>query len=95
MSKLRYAQRKDANQRGIVDALVALGCDVFVTHEPVDLIVGFRGKTMLLEVKDGNKPPSERRHTPAQKKFHATWRGHKATVLSADEAINCVLEHAR
>ena len=86
----QYAQRKDANQGEIIAALEAIGCDVWVAHQPVDLIVGFRLKTFLLEVKDGDKCPSRRKLTPAQAKFHASWRGHKATVKTAQEAIDVV-----
>lgn len=93
MSKLRYALRKDANQGEIVQALEAIGCDVLVVHEPTDLIVGRNGLTMLLEVKDGKKRASARKLTPNQRKFHGSWRGHKATVTCQDEAIAAVQTH--
>lgn len=57
-----------------------------------DLLVGFRGKTALLEVKDGEKPPSARKLTPAEQKFFDEWRGGTlAVVNSVDEAIAVVL----
>lgn len=86
----RYAQRKDANQSAVVAALEQIGCDVLVMHEPCDLLVGRAGRTFCLEVKDGNKPPSRRRLTKNQVKFHGQWRGHKAVVKDADEAIAAV-----
>jgi len=87
----QYAQRKDANQGEIVKALEAIGCDVWIMHQPVDLLVGFRGRCLLLECKDGAKSASRRKLTPAQVKFHASWRGHKATVKTPQEAIDAVL----
>lgn len=94
-SPSRYRQRKDANQAEIVKALEAIGCDVIVMHSPVDLLVGRSFRTMLLECKDGSKPPSARRLTKEQLQFHASWRGHKAVVTSPEEAIEAVLSHCR
>jgi len=62
-----------------------------------DLLVGFIGsdgigRTALLEVKDGRKPPSARVLTPAEQKFFDEWRGGTlAIVNSVDEAIAVVL----
>jgi len=57
-----------------------------------DLLVGFQGKTALLEVKDGRKPPSARVLTTAEQKFFDEWRGGTlAIVNSVDEAIAVVL----
>jgi hypothetical protein len=54
-----------------------------------DLLVGFRGVTILMEVKDGQKVPSARRLTPAEQKFFDEWRGGiVAIVNSVDEAID-------
>lgn len=87
----RFRLQKDLNQPEIVSALEAIGCDVLVLHAPVDLMVGYRGRTLLLEVKNGRKRPSARKLTPAQVKFHASWRGHKAKVETPQEAIDAVM----
>jgi hypothetical protein len=60
-----------------------------------DLLVGYNGYTLLLEVKDGNKPPSARELTPAEAKFFREWTGGMiAVVNSVEEALdilkNCV-----
>jgi hypothetical protein len=53
-----------------------------------DLLVGYRGYTLLLEVKDGNKPPSARELTPAEQKFFDEWTGGLlAVVNNVDEAL--------
>jgi hypothetical protein len=46
----------------------------------------------LVEVKDGSKPPSERKLTPAQVQFHAIWKGRIVVVTSPEEAVAAVLE---
>lgn len=83
----RYALRKDANQSEIVDALRKAGCSVEVMHEPCDLLVGIAGRNVLLELKDGNKPPSARKLTGAQIRFRQLWRGQYAVVENAAQAL--------
>ncbi len=91
---MRQAARTDANQTEIVAALRAIGASVEPLHRVgggcPDLLVGFRQTTLLLEVKDGAKPPSERKLTPNQVKWHSTWQGQKAVVTSVDEAVKVV-----
>jgi len=86
----RYGNRKDANQGEIVQALKRVAASVFVMDEPCDLLVGFRGKNYLLEVKDPKKPPSKRRLTIAQADFRQTWYGQYAIVHSAEEALKVI-----
>ena len=60
--------RIDDNQEGIVAALREAGATVQSTAAVgsgcPDLIVGYEGRNFLLEVKDGEKPPSRRALTP-------------------------------
>jgi hypothetical protein len=89
---MRHAARIDANQEQIVFALRAMGATVRVVTQGnglPDLLVGFRGVTILMEVKDGQKVPSARKLTPAEQKFFDEWRGGiVAIVNSVDEAID-------
>ena len=89
---MRHAARIDANQEQIVSALRAMGATVRIVTQgngfPA-LLVGFRGVTILMEVKDGQKVPSARKLTPAEQKFFDEWRGGiVAIVNSVDEAID-------
>lgn len=92
---MRRAARTDANQTQIVEALRVIGATVRVISQGdgiPDLLVGFRGKTALLEVKDGRKPPSARKLTEAEQRFFDEWRGGTlAIVNSVDEAIAAVM----
>ena len=76
---MRRAARVDSNMRIIVSAFRALGCSVLdlsrVGQGCGDLLVGSGGLSILCEVKDGSKPPSARKLTPAQKEFRETWNG--------------------
>jgi hypothetical protein len=88
---MKYAARADRNQPEIVTALRKIGAKVVPTHTVgqgfPDLVVEYGGRTFLLEIKDGNKPPSERRLTEAQEKFHAAWSGEIHVVESIEKAI--------
>ena len=81
----------DDNQESIVKALRAIGATVRVVTQGgglPDLLVGFRGVTVLMEVKDGKKPPSARKLTEAEQKFFDEWRGGLLVVVeSIDDAI--------
>lgn len=81
--------RTDANQRELVTYLRSVGASVAPTHAVgegfPDLVVGWRGKNYLIEVKDGTKPPSARRLTPAQERWHAAWRGRVDIVESLND----------
>src|SRR3972149_1571025 len=65
--------RTDANHTEIVNALQAIGASVTSLADVgggcPDLLVGYRGQNMLLEVKDGRKPPSARGLAPAEQKW--------------------------
>lgn len=92
---MRRANRIDDNQNDIVTALRKAGATVRVISQGEgipDLLVGFRGETMLMEVKDGNKPPSARTLTPAEKKFFDEWEGGLCMVVKSVEDALEMLE---
>lgn len=93
MSIHRYAARVDANQGQVVDALRQAGATVWVIGLPVDLLVGYRGVTLLMEVKTkaGKLAPKAKPHTRLQKDFLLSWTGGPvATVTSAEDALICI-----
>lgn len=93
---VRRAARVDANQALIIGALRACGATVHPLHRVgdgcPDLLVGFRGRNLLMECKDGSKPPSARCLTPEQAEWHGTWRGQVVVVSSASEAMAALVE---
>ena len=82
-----YGKAVDANQKEIVQALEQIGCDVLELGWPLDLLVGYRRRNWLLEIKDPDKVPSARVLTGEQVQFFNTWRGQRAKVETVDEAI--------
>jgi len=88
---MRRAARIDANQTQIVSALRSVGASVellsAVGKGCPDLLVGYRNENILMEVKDGKKPPSERKLTSDQIVWHREWKGVVTVVNSVDEAL--------
>jgi hypothetical protein len=95
---MRRAARVDENQGLIVKALRACGATVRVISQGdgiPDLLVGYRGHTILMEVKDGNKPPSARQLTPAEQIFFDQWTGGKLFIVNSVEEALDVLKDCR
>lgn len=84
---MRRAAKADANQRQIVAALRQIGADVYYIKEPVDLMCGFRGRTIALEVKDAKRG----RLTKAQEEFFQTYRGEAYIVQDVGQALKAVM----
>jgi len=84
------AARIDANHEQVVSALRAAGASVQslagVGKGVPDLLVGFQGKTLLMEVKDGRKTPSERRLTDDQVRWHGAWNGGPLAIVDGVDA---------
>lgn len=87
---MRRAAKIDANQTQVVEALRAAGATVqslaAVGQGVPDLLVGFQSKTLLMEVKDGRKPPSQRQLTEDQLKWHGAWRGGPVAIVDGPDA---------
>ena len=93
---MKRAARIDANQNEIVAALRGIGATVAITSTLgkgfPDLVVGYRGKNYLLEIKDGNKPPSARKLTDDEQQWHECWRGQVAVIESPHDAMKLVTQ---
>jgi hypothetical protein len=83
---MRRAAKVDENQEQIVKALRAVGATVqslaAVGKGVPDLLVGYHGQTILIEVKDGTKSPSRQALTEDQLKWHGAWNGGPLSVVN-------------
>lgn len=90
----RRAAKVDDNHREVSQALMDIGATVCHLHAvgmgAPDMCVGFRNVNYLLEIKDGNKPPSARKLNKMQERWHQTWAGQVAVVTSVDEALEAI-----
>ena len=85
------AAKIDANQPAVVKAFRDAGASVTLLHRVgegcPDAVVGWRGVNLLVEIKDGDKPPSAQKLTPAQQDWHRDWRGQCCVVNSPQAAL--------
>ncbi len=79
---MRRAARVDANQEQIVSVLRAAGATVWIIGLPVDLLVGFKNHTFLVEIKTNSK----KRLTKLQKDFFENWSGGTLCRIDNPEA---------
>lgn len=88
---MRRAHAVDSNQPAIVDMARKLGFTVAVTSALgkgfVDVALGIFGLTFLAEIKDPAKPPSQRKLTPDEVKFHDEWRGHVCVIMFPEDLV--------
>lgn len=91
---MRRAARVDANQAAVVKALRKIGAAVTHIHPlgngVADLLVSYRNKWTVMEVKDGSKPPSARELTDDERTWIAEQKALVAVVNSPDEAVRYV-----
>ena len=93
---MRTAAKVDANQASIANALRTIGAFVQLTHQLgdgcPDMFVAYRGRWYPLEVKDGDKPPSKQKLTPAEVRWHreAGQQASTFVVNSEQAAIDVV-----
>lgn len=85
---MRRAARVDANQAAVRAALEKVGAKVKYIKEPLDLLVGFRKRNVLMEVKNRD---GRDELTKAQVEFLATWPGEAYVVHTPQDALTALL----
>jgi len=91
---IRRAAKIDDNQNELVALIRAMGVSVAITsaaHDGfTDLVIGFGGVTVLVEVKDGSKEPARRKLTPQQVAFHGSFKGAITVIENEQQAVELV-----
>ena len=95
MAKRTYGAKKDANHQEVVDAMRALGASVIDTSHMgggfPDLIVGYRGVTLLMEIKNLKTAYGRRGLNRTQVKWKEAWIGGPYNVVTdADGALRAL-----
>lgn len=84
----KYAKTVDLNQSSIVEALRAIGCGVEIIGRPVDLLVGYRKRCFLIEIKrEGMRPRKDQKD---QQEWIRAWPGQVRICSTPLEAIRLV-----
>lgn len=86
------AKKIDSNQNSIVTQLCQIpGVSVLILsavgHGCPDLLIGYKARNYLIELKDGEKTESKKRLTDDEQKFHNEWTGQVAKCETLDEIL--------
>lgn len=94
---MRRAARKDENHDAICRFLRGCGCIVIETYQSnqFDAIVGIFGILAGVEIKDGNKPPSRRRLTPAEESLHLALTDYPVFVVESEDDCMAMIDRLR
>ncbi len=91
MTLSRIDQKRDANEKEIVNALIALGCSVDCLPGGtgrMDLLVGHGGEDTKMEVKMPGKSLNAK-----QKEYHRGWEGAPIhVVFTPEQAVYIIIE---
>lgn len=100
MSIHRTAAKRDASEPAIVEALVRAGASVhrISARDVPDLLVGWRGRNLLMEVKTPppplKRPPKRPRpdqRTEGQRLWASAWRGDAPHVVCTPQEALAIL----
>ncbi len=89
---MRIAARIDENQPAIVDELreyqdVTVHSTAQLGKGFPDIIVGYNGRNYLFEIKNPEKPPSKRKLTPDEDRWHRDWMGQVHTIETVSDCL--------
>lgn len=91
---MRRAHRQDGNHAAIKRAFERMGCSVAdlsaLGNGCPDILAGFGGLSILVEIKDSDKSPSKRKLTPAEERFRMNWKGGYKVVENLDHVEETV-----
>lgn len=87
-----YSRKVDDNQPDVVRQLRRVpGLSVTPTHQVgggfPDLCVGWRGRNLLVELKDPRKIPSKRALTKSEQEWHKSWPGEAIVAETAQDIM--------
>ena len=84
--------RVDKNQSQIVKDLKQFGATVVVMSDLGggcgDILVGWRGRNLLFEIKNPDQFPSAQKLTLKEAEFHQVWKGQIDVVKATDDILD-------
>ena len=85
------AARADRNQPAITRLFRQLGATVQHLHTVgqgcPDLLIGYQGLNGLVEIKDPEQPPSKRKLTGDEEKWHKHWNGQVEIIETQEDVV--------
>ena len=87
---MTYRDNPDRNRPQIIRELTALGFDVEIIGQPLDILVGAHGHNFMFEIKNS----AERKVRWSSKKqkdwWLKPWGGHRDIIFSTDDALAAI-----
>ena len=91
---MRRQARLDGNHSAIVRALREAGCSVqslaTIGNGCPDILIARNGRMWLAEIKDGSKPPSQRKLTLDEQVWKLRWNAPVHVVESVEQALRMI-----
>lgn len=88
------ARRVDKNHGELIALFRKAGCSVLDTSRlgdgAPDCTIGYGGISLVVEIKDGTRVPSQRQLTDDERRFAEGWKGGYYIIKDADEAMSLV-----
>jgi hypothetical protein len=85
---MRRANRRDSNHREVINEFEKLGwevLDIADLKNCCDIVAAVNNITICVEIKDGSKPPSQRKLTSGEDAFMKRWKGLWFKVETLDD----------
>lgn len=87
-------KKTDRNHSSIVRDLRGIGASVqslaSIGKGCPDILVGFRGRNFVFEIKDPEQPPSRRNLTRDELNWHEGWRGQVKIVETFSQILEII-----
>lgn len=93
---MRRKARVDDNQKEIVDYFRKLGASVLHLHtlkNCFDILVGYNGYNIIVEIKDGTKCKSQQKLTDGEEKFREDWKGGTYHIITSFDEVQNLLDN--
>lgn len=94
---MRRIAKVDRNQPEIVAVFRQLGFEVLHVHQLkgcFDILVSKDSRNHCIEIKDGTLPPSQRKLTIDERKFHERWKAPVHIINSVEEVLQFAVWHS-
>ena len=92
---MRLRAKKDLNQDEVVAMLRKVpGVKVLLTHQlgggAPDFVIGYQDVNSFVELKNPDMPPSKRKLTEDEAKFHRLWTGQVDIALTFEDCLRII-----
>ncbi len=95
MARSHLGNNRDTNHNELVNHFREFGLSVLIIADLAnccDIVIALHGRTIMIEIKDGKKPPSARKLTSGEIAFKESWKGCWRLCESIKDADKIIAE---